>query len=573
LTEEGDTWFERWPELLEWELDRFATRGIEVEVDLEARAAGRLLVCCQARFRGEPVAIEVRYPSEYPELPPLVFGPPGLMDRHQHLFGGNFCLLERPLDDWPAGSWGAADLIAERLAALFRDTEAGPDAVRAGEAPTPEPVSRYFEAANDASVMLAEEVRPGNGDQGMLRVRRCAPHMFVVTECDGRPLSDHLAGLFSAGEEIPVPWLRLSSPPPGPSGAEVARWLTDERPGLLAAELPARLANSKRVKQPPRLELCALVFPEEGPETGELHDGYLFLLVERRPEQKVVALLRAQSLSRTERGRRAPELAGLESRRVLVVGAGTLGGDIAVELAKAGLGHLEIVDYDMLELGNLMRHRLGLDYAGTAKARALALAARRANPFCTATATEVQLGAVEWSGQSSLQTLEGGVRAADLVIDASGSHQLAKLLARLAEESGKPLLSAWMSEGFWGAEIARIRPDQTMCWNCFVALQRRGELASAEAGPPEQVVAEGCSQPTTAGAGFDAAEASAVATRLAVQTLQPAGGYPDSTWDHAVLNFRREADDLEVPRVITESLAGGGDCESCRVAVGSVSGR
>jgi molybdopterin/thiamine biosynthesis adenylyltransferase len=566
-------WFERCPKLLEWELERFGQWGIAVTIDEERRAWGQILAHCETSLGGKPVPTRVLYPSEYPELPPLIFGPPGLLDRHQHRFGGNFCLLERPLDDWPAAEWGAADLLGERLTALFRDTEAGPEAVRESEAPMPEPVSAYYLTPSDLTVVIGEQVKP-IGTRGELSLRRLTRHMFVVVGRGEARLEEPLAKLFGAGDEIATPWIRLEvAPPEGPDGATVARWLRREYPDLLAHELPPKLAGSRRLPAPPPLELCCLVFPEEGPGVGETRDGYLFVMVERSEQGKRETLLKAQALSPIEQGRRQPELAGLEGRRALVVGAGTLGGDIAVELSKAGLGEIESLDYDMLEIGNCVRHRLGLEAVGMPKAQGVAAAAQRANPFCQTEATEVHLGAVEWSGPSPLAVLADSVEAADIVVEASGSHQIAKLVSRLCTEAGKPMVATWLTEGFYGAEAVRMRPGQTMCWNCFATAQHEGKALIAEEGPPSQVSAQGCAHPTTAGTGFDALEVVAVATRLAVQTLKPDGGYPDCEWDHVVLNFRRQPDDAEHPRVATEQLPSREGCEECQVSAGSGAAR
>jgi molybdopterin/thiamine biosynthesis adenylyltransferase len=569
LSKSATAWFERWPELLEWELERFRAWGIGIEIDANAKKGGQLRVLCETTLDTDRVPIEAHYPSEYPELPPVIFGPPGLIDRHQHRFGGNFCLLARPLDDWPAGSWGAADLIGQRLSALMRDTEAGPDAVREAEEPMPEPVSAYFRQAADATVLFAEDVRP-TGERGTLRARRPAPHLFVIVANEHQQLGEELASLFPGDKELAIPWLRLSEAPPfGPDGTDVANWLRREHPGLLAQDLPPRLRQSKRLRKPPAEEICGIVFPEEGPGVGERRDAWLFIYVDRRTGERREALIGAQPLSPAEHGRRRPELEGLAQSRVTVIGLGTLGGDVTVELAKAGVGELELVDFDSLQVGNLMRHRLGIEYVGLPKTRALQLAARRANPFCQIATRELQLGAVEWEGESPLLKLAGAIEGADLVIEASGSHQLAQLTSRLCAESGRPMIAAWLSEGFFGAEVVRIKPGETMCWRCFAAAQRRGELAGAEDGPPSQVIAEGCSHPTSAGAGFDALEAAALTARMAAQTLRPTGGYPDSEWNHAVLNFRRHPEDPDHPRMRVHALPPVSDCESCAARVGS----
>lgn len=58
--------------------------------------------------------------------------------------------------------------------------------------------------------------------------------------------------------------------------------------------------------------------------------------------------------------------------RVVIVGVGSLGSAIASHLARAGVGHLTLVDSDLLEDANLGRHVLGIDDLGRFKANALA---------------------------------------------------------------------------------------------------------------------------------------------------------------------------------------------------------
>lgn len=64
-----------------------------------------------------------------------------------------------------------------------------------------------------------------------------------------------------------------------------------------------------------------------------------------------------------------PELFG---KQVAIVGCGSLGADIAVILAKSGVGRFVLIDNDILNWGNVARHALGGEYAGQAKATALA---------------------------------------------------------------------------------------------------------------------------------------------------------------------------------------------------------
>ncbi len=132
-----------------------------------------------------------------------------------------------------------------------------------------------------------------------------------------------------------------------------------------------------------------------------------------------------------------------------------------------------------------------------------------------------------------------------------------------------PLIAPWLTDGFWGGELVRIVPGRTCCWTCFVRQQREEQLLVAEAGPSSDVVIQGCSHPTTSGAGFDAVELAANGARLAVQTFAPAGGYPEAEWDHAVMNFRRPPWHSAHPRFAAEPLSRVEECERCRTAAGA----
>ena len=48
----------------------------------------------------------------------------------------------------------------------------------------------------------------------------------------------------------------------------------------------------------------------------------------------------------------ALELNILEGKRVMIVGLGSFGSQIAIELAKAGVGHFALMDFDRVELHN-----------------------------------------------------------------------------------------------------------------------------------------------------------------------------------------------------------------------------
>ena len=72
---------------------------------------------------------------------------------------------------------------------------------------------------------------------------------------------------------------------------------------------------------------------------------------------------------------------GLFGKRVALVGCGSLGADVAVMLAKSGVGSFVLIDSDVLNWGNVARHALGGDHTGQAKASALSNHLRKQMPW------------------------------------------------------------------------------------------------------------------------------------------------------------------------------------------------
>ena len=92
-----------------------------------------------------------------------------------------------------------------------------------------------------------------------------------------------------------------------------------------------------------------------------------------------------------------PEIGGtgqqkLKAAKVLIVGAGGLGAPTIQYLAAAGVGHLTIVDDDVVSLSNLQRQVIHATVdVGLAKVESAAADVRRLNPHVNVTATNARL--------------------------------------------------------------------------------------------------------------------------------------------------------------------------------------
>ncbi len=81
----------------------------------------------------------------------------------------------------------------------------------------------------------------------------------------------------------------------------------------------------------------------------------------------------------------------LKNKKVGIAGSGGLGSNCAVALARVGVGHLVITDFDKVEESNLNRQYYFYDQIGMQKVDALEINLRRINPNIEITKHDVKL--------------------------------------------------------------------------------------------------------------------------------------------------------------------------------------
>lgn len=76
---------------------------------------------------------------------------------------------------------------------------------------------------------------------------------------------------------------------------------------------------------------------------------------------------------------------------VAVCGLGGLGSNIALHLARAGVGHIHLIDFDKVDISNLNRQQYFPDQLGRYKADALTETLKKVAPYCDITSRVVKL--------------------------------------------------------------------------------------------------------------------------------------------------------------------------------------
>ncbi|WP_339062476.1 sulfur carrier protein ThiS adenylyltransferase ThiF [Fusobacterium animalis] len=71
----------------------------------------------------------------------------------------------------------------------------------------------------------------------------------------------------------------------------------------------------------------------------------------------------------------------LKKVKVCILGLGGLGSNVAVLLARSGIGYLKLVDFDTVEASNLNRQQYRISHIGIKKTEAMKSIIREINPF------------------------------------------------------------------------------------------------------------------------------------------------------------------------------------------------
>lgn len=81
----------------------------------------------------------------------------------------------------------------------------------------------------------------------------------------------------------------------------------------------------------------------------------------------------------------------ISAARVAVCGLGGLGSNIAIALARAGVGHLHLIDFDRVDLTNLNRQQYAVGQLGQYKTDALRETLALISPYCDVTCDTIKV--------------------------------------------------------------------------------------------------------------------------------------------------------------------------------------
>jgi hypothetical protein len=526
-------WIERFPERFEYELAAYSERGLDFKHDPSLlKQQGRVVMRGVLIHEGEEIQLEVVYPDLFPFLRPEVYAKGLERERHQNPYDGNLCLLDRSTREWSPSLTGAW-LVGERVPHLLRLLEAGGEELERSEAPQGEPISTYFPSEPGTAIFvpataleLPEEAMAGSGriacgmqQAPQLRVRGALVELVEKTKRNRKTRTlaraeQVLKDRFS-GTRIPLRWVRLNKPPAENTPQALLAAIEAAKPGF---GLPPweRVSGGS-------VAIAGAVFSEEVRQ-GVREDAWVFAVQVRQEQGPQSAyLIRGERLSREDIEARLPGFVRLGERRVALAGLGALGSEIAVELAKAGLGTLRGLDFDSIEAGTTVRWVGGLTAVGQAKTEYLRQRIAFDYPYTYFEPFPMRLGgsvaAAPAREESELDVLDRFLDGCDLLVDATAEIGVQQALASEAEARGLRQLVVSATEGARGGLVARIDPNRGGCWHCLQMRLDDGSIPLPAHAEPLTLQPRGCGSLTYRGAGYDLLPISAQAARVVAATL------------------------------------------------------
>ncbi|MGJ9373833.1 ThiF family adenylyltransferase [Nesterenkonia sp. CF4.4] len=572
-------WWEQYPGRLEHERAALQSLGVTVREDAEARAQDvirwTVIVPDEYTKQGD-VQLIVTFPEFYPFLRPDVRAPDLDMAHHQHPFGNNLCLIGRSSSAWDTGN-DLAWLIREQL---HKALTSGVAEERSGDEENQgEPFSDYYSYTANAMALVDSAWEPrADAASGIATLRFAghaplqdeAPTLFVVESIADsdmstlfsmpKPVTQH----YENGSECKAQWVHMPTAVKASNAAGI--WETAE--SFVGAPPPRFCFNNTQ------LELRLVSFPEEHSQTTT-GTGWVLLVHELGrvipPDRKArksgnparqkprrapssYHLVRSGRIGPTDMRARIDSATGLDSKRVLLIGVGAVGSVIADQLSRAGIEGLTIIDHDVLEPGNLVRHANNLSFVGTAKSDAAAALARQANPYIEVSSVNYSVGSTA-AGTEQRMSLAREYEQADLVIDATAEVGVQRLSAFLARRAGKPWIGAWATNGALGGAVVRVPASAPWCFSCFEWARLKNDHLQPPASPAPLTQPAGCAEPTFLGPGHDLNEVALHAARTALGVLSN-----KPTHDAAVLSLEHPGG-ADLPQWDTQSLTRHPECQ------------
>lgn len=533
-------WYRRYPERFDEEVKAMQNEGFTLDQKL-------LEVSNSVVFRGfsrryPSIELVIVYPDSFPGQPPHVYFFDDILTTHHHPQTKELCTFGFGGSRWSADANGTTSIteVEEILALNVKSKDENPptenpptESIQSLIGFAPEPASDYYRYEDRIAVFIPPNltnylISLPDKVQGYARFRfvnRSGLHgVLTQVSIKGKTVTADTpySKWCSKGAEYNATILKLDKPIP---------WTCSSKD-------MNQFLQQNGINVTKGLNFILFSYPEDYLERGNIRTSFLLISKSQDGDYKYI---RCMVLDIADKRTRIPEFQGLEKKRVLIIGCGSIGSRISSELARLGVS-MTLVDPDIHTLGSLLRHECGINDIGDFKVCALHNRIQELNPELhdKIRLATFRIGSSSYPINKNFDNYLDFVQhlhEVDLIIEATGQHGLRWYLNDLAFTYNKPIIFSWVTEGAWGGEAVRVIPGETGCYLCW----RDNRIAEAPSAPLNRLIfAPGCSQPTFTGTSFDIMDFVAKVTRIVIQTFLRGeqGNYPDSPGNHLVWSCR-----------------------------------
>lgn len=254
---------------------------------------------------------------------------------------------------------------------------------------------------------------------------------------------------------------------------------------------------------------------------------------------KEIIPIRLQRLDREYLMMRGGSHYSLSNKCVAVVGCGSVGATIAIELARSGIGQLTLIDNDILTPDNVFRHPVGYYRIGIEKVSALKDDLEMRIPY-------VQVATMSERIETLLQKKKMSLPNYDLIVVATGEPSINLFINELlhCEDRCPPALFAWLDPCGIGGHVLLQYANGRGCLQCLYEFTDEGHLNNRASfvKPGQSFLKDiaGCGTLFTPFGAIDVVQTSQEAVRLALAALTTGSFNQIVSWKGDASTFLKE---------------------------------
>lgn len=464
------------------------------------------------------VTFQIAFPDGYPWHKPHCIPIEPAYNRCQHqqpndvsvpAWPNRLCIWEDNAGGWDP-SFGVPKIV-EKVREWVKATELGWHTRGAEEATVFDP-ARYF-GGTFGPIYFPNGLGSLNPTLGTVDMRDCA-HGMVVTAVDGIQCPSTITigevlGMVSSKKPTTIPYL-VCSQPSFPLFADLSGLLQElvrqgfERKRViqhLGHMIPSRLNHGMLVMVYEALDThvgCGLRYQlpttvrgyRPGHAPGELR---IARAGGSRFDSSRIVCLDSETLLRRNPVRMRND--GLRNTKIAMFGLGSIGSQIADLLAKGGVDELLLIDADVIQAGNVIRHTVGLDCLGQSKALAVKEKLQRSRidgsfevPACASNGS--------CSVEKCIDDLSSTLQDYNVLVDCTANETVQDYLMREAIRTGTYYCRVQSYQGGSIGEVIIAGPNGP----CATCIEHRAETnhmyAMSGLDEQETTISEGCANVT-----------------------------------------------------------------------------